>query len=286
MAASVSWGRCRGCWCGTGKARSGGGGRAQPELTAECQAFRGTLAAKVMICKPADPEAKGLVERASMTTWSARSCPGRAFSAPADFNAQLQRVAGAGEHPAAAGAGVRPADRIERRQGGDARRCRRWRRAPGGGVARLPRDHYMRLDSNDYSVHPAVIGRRIEVTADLARVRVSCDGQGGRRPRAGLGLAPDASPTPRTWPRRRRCAAAPSPSLRRPARGRGRSAGPGRLRPALRRCDGRGGVMAAKTTARDVTAEMAFLTRALKAPTLREAVRPAGRAGPRRDLDP
>jgi transposase-like protein len=28
------------------------------------------------------------------------------------------------------------------------------------------------LDSDYYSVHPAVIGRRIEVVADLARVRV------------------------------------------------------------------------------------------------------------------
>jgi hypothetical protein len=35
----------------------------------------------------------------------------------------------------------------------------------------------VRLDSNDYSVHPAAIGRRIEVTADLARVRAVCDGQ-------------------------------------------------------------------------------------------------------------
>jgi hypothetical protein len=35
----------------------------------------------------------------------------------------------------------------------------------------------VRLDSNDYSVHPGVIGRRIEVTADLTRVRVLCDGQ-------------------------------------------------------------------------------------------------------------
>ena len=30
------------------------------ELTASCQAFRGTLGARVIICKPADPEAKGL----------------------------------------------------------------------------------------------------------------------------------------------------------------------------------------------------------------------------------
>jgi hypothetical protein len=42
---------------------------------------------------------------------------------------------------------------------------------------RLPRDHYVRLDSNDYSVHPAVVGRRVEVAADLDRVRVWCDGR-------------------------------------------------------------------------------------------------------------
>jgi hypothetical protein len=47
-----------------------------------------------------------------------------------------------------------------------------WRAA-----TRLARDHYIRLDSNDYSVHPAVIGRRIEVVADLARVRVFCGGK-------------------------------------------------------------------------------------------------------------
>lgn len=41
---------------------------------------------------------------------------------------------------------------------------------------RLPRDHYVRLDGNDYSVHPVAIGRRIEITADLSRVRVWCGG--------------------------------------------------------------------------------------------------------------
>lgn len=43
--------------------------------------------------------------------------------------------------------------------------------------SRLARDHYVRLDGNDYSVHPAVIGRRIETVADLQRVRVLCDGR-------------------------------------------------------------------------------------------------------------
>jgi hypothetical protein len=42
---------------------------------------------------------------------------------------------------------------------------------------RLPRDHYVRLDGNDYSVHPAAVGRRVELAADLERVRAFCDGQ-------------------------------------------------------------------------------------------------------------
>ena len=47
-----------------------------------------------------------------------------------------------------------------------------WRQS-----ARLARDHYIRLDSNDYSVHPAVIGRRIQITADLQQVAVACEGR-------------------------------------------------------------------------------------------------------------
>jgi hypothetical protein len=42
---------------------------------------------------------------------------------------------------------------------------------------RLARDHYIRLDANDYSVHPSVIGRRIEVIAGLDTVRVLSGGQ-------------------------------------------------------------------------------------------------------------
>jgi transposase len=73
--------------------------------------------------------------------------------------------------------GCRPADRIEADRAAmiplpPVAPVTGWRRA-----ARLPRDHYVRLDSNDYSVHPSVIGRRIEIIADLGRVRVCCDGQ-------------------------------------------------------------------------------------------------------------
>ena len=73
-------------WDGEGAIGRWRGGRC--ELTTECQAFRGTLAAKVLVCRPADPEAKGLIERAH--DYLERSfLPGRTFASPADFNAQL-----------------------------------------------------------------------------------------------------------------------------------------------------------------------------------------------------
>jgi transposase len=42
---------------------------------------------------------------------------------------------------------------------------------------RLPRDYYVRVDSNDYSVHPAAIGRKVEISADLDTVNVRCAGR-------------------------------------------------------------------------------------------------------------
>ena len=161
-------------WDGEGAVGRWRGGRS--ELTAECQGFRGTLAAKVLICRPADPEAKGLVER--LHDYLERSfLPGRTFTGPADFNAQLAAwMALVNTRPRRA-LGCAPTDRIA----ADLERmlplppvapATGWRSS-----TRLARDHYVRLDGNDYSVHPAVIGRRVEIVADLARVRVLCDGR-------------------------------------------------------------------------------------------------------------
>ncbi len=146
------------------------------ELTEQCQAFRGTLATRVIVCKPADPEAKGLIERAH--DYLERSfLPGRAFTGPGDFNAQLQQWLTVVNTRPRRALGCAPVDRITAdRQAMVALPpvppATGWRCS-----LRLPRDHYIRLDSNDYSVHPAVIGRRIEVVADLHRVRALCEGR-------------------------------------------------------------------------------------------------------------
>jgi transposase len=161
-------------WDGEGAVGRWRGGR--PELTGECQAFRGTLAAKVLVCKPADPEAKGLIERAH--DYLERSfLPGRSFAGPADFNAQLQQWLGKVNARARRALGCAPTDRIAADKAAmlalpPVPPATGWRFS-----VRLARDHYIRLDSNDYSVHPAVIGRRIEVIAGLDRVRAVCDGK-------------------------------------------------------------------------------------------------------------
>jgi transposase len=213
-------------------------------LTEQAHAFRGVLGAKILVCDPGDPEAKGLVEQANGYLETS-FLPGRVFASPADFNAQLTGWLMLANQRHRRVLGCAPADRI------DADRAAMLPLPPVAPVTgwhtslRLPRDHYVRLDGNDYSVHPAAVGRRVELRADLDRVRGFCDGR----------LVADHA---RCWARH--------PTLSDPAHL--AAAEPGRLRRRLRLGRGRGGgLMPAKT--RDLTAEGAFLTRALKAPTLR-----------------
>jgi transposase len=119
---------------------------------------------------------KGLVERANRYLETS-FLPGRRFLDPADFNAQLAEWLPVANNRIHRTLGCRPADRINAD-----------RAAMGGfppvlpdpawraGV-RLARDHWVRVATNDYSVNPAVIGRRVEIRMDLDTVTVSCAGQ-------------------------------------------------------------------------------------------------------------
>ena len=61
------------------------------------------------------------------------------------------------------------------------RQHRQW---AGANRVRLPRDYYVRIASNDYSVDPSVVGRFVEVVADLDHVTITCAGLVvGRHPR-------------------------------------------------------------------------------------------------------
>jgi transposase len=146
------------------------------ELTAATHAFRGTLGIKVVICRPGDPEAKGLVERANGYLETS-FLPGRTFSSPADFNEQLAAFLVRANARLHRTIGCRPIDRLEADR---AAMLSLPPVAPAMGWSlrtRLARDHYVRVHANDYSVHPSVIARIVEVSADLERVRVRCDGR-------------------------------------------------------------------------------------------------------------
>jgi transposase len=133
------------------------------------------LGASVYICKPADPEAKGMLER--FHDYLERSfLPGRTFTSPEDFNSQLSEWVARANTRRMRVLGCSPADRIAADKAAmmplpPVAPEVGWRKS-----SRLPRDHYVRVDSNDYSVHPAVVGRRIEVHADLDGVWVTCEG--------------------------------------------------------------------------------------------------------------
>ena len=150
------------------------GGR--PKLTQDFEGFRGTLGIRVIQCRPRDPEAKGLVERANGYLETS-FLPGRSFAGPGDFNAQLEgwlERANSRQHRAL---GCRPIDRLEADRAAMLALPPVPPRTGWATAARLPRDHYVRLDSNDYSVHPTAVGRLVEIRADLATVTVTCAGQ-------------------------------------------------------------------------------------------------------------
>jgi transposase len=146
-----------------------------PQLTEDFAAFAGLLGIRIIQCRPGDPEAKGLVERANGYLETS-FLPGRVFASPTDFNIQLADWLTKANRRLHRTLQARPSERIEADK---ARMLTLPPVHPPGwwqSSLRLPRDHYVRIDTNDYSVHPLAIGRRIEVKADLDQVLAFCEG--------------------------------------------------------------------------------------------------------------
>jgi hypothetical protein len=145
------------------------------KLAAGVAAFTGTLATRIVQLRPRDPESKGIVER-SNGYFETSFLPGRTFASPADFNAQFTQWLDRANSRIVRTLRARPSDLIE---------ADRAAMLPLPAIApplgwrqqiRLGRDYYVRVDASDYSVDPAVIGRLIDVTADLNRVTVRASG--------------------------------------------------------------------------------------------------------------
>jgi transposase len=156
----------------------GHGGRPSEAFAAFC----GQLKVAWRFCEPADPQAKGAVERLqgyAETNFE----PGRRFANDLDFQDQLDAwfsKVNARTHKTLR---ARPVDRLAEEQHVMAPlpaampdTARRW-------VTRIPPDPHLRIDSNDYSLDPALVGRRVEVRVDQHRVlavvldtgEVACD---------------------------------------------------------------------------------------------------------------
>lgn len=136
--------------------------------------FMGALATKLVLLPPKDPESKGVVERRN--GWFETSfMPGRTFSSPAEFNIQFTDWLTRANTRVVRTIKAAPADLL------DADRAAMLPLPPvpvdlgWHTTVRLGRDYYVRMDTNDYSVDPSVIGRMVDVAADLDRVRVSVD---------------------------------------------------------------------------------------------------------------
>jgi transposase len=132
-------------------------------------AFCGQLPVGWHFCEPADPQAKGCVERLQgylETNFE----PGRRFANHLDFQLQLDDwflKASARTHKTLR---ARPVDRLEeelavmralpdREPDVD----RRW-------VIRVPPDPHLRFDTVDYSLDPNLVGRRVEVRVSQREV--------------------------------------------------------------------------------------------------------------------
>ncbi len=145
-------------------------------LAAGVTEFCGVLATRLHQLKPNDPESKGLVERRN-GFFETSFMPGRSFDSPGDFNGQFTSWIDRANRRTVRTLKACPIDLVA------ADRAAMLALPPVppqvGWVSqiRLGRDYYVRVDSSDYSVDPAAIGRQVTVTADLERVRVRLDGR-------------------------------------------------------------------------------------------------------------
>ncbi len=150
----------------------GGTGR----VSTPASAFAGTLATRIRLAPPRDPEFKGLVER-NNGFFETSFLPGRVFTGPTDFNAQLTDWLVRANTRTVRSIAGRPVDLL----GTDYLSMTPLPpNDPPVGLnerVRLARDYYVRVDTVDYSVDPTVIGRFVDVVASPLEVTVFCNGK-------------------------------------------------------------------------------------------------------------
>lgn len=142
-----------------------GGGRPTEIFASFC----GQLKVGWHLCAPRDPEAKGIVERLHGFMETSFE-PARLFASPADFQRQLDGwFTGRANVRFHRGIRARPIDRL----GEEGLRPLpeplpdQDRRI----VLRVPRQPYARVDTNDYSLDPTFVARRVELRVSQTEIR-------------------------------------------------------------------------------------------------------------------
>ncbi len=146
-----------------------GGGRPTESYAGFC----GQLKTGWLFCEPADPQAKGVVERLQgyMET---NFEPGRRFANELDYQLQLDAWFEKVNRRTHKTLRCRPVDRLAEE---------RTRMTPLPGreldlderlVVRVPPDPHIRVDTNDYSIDPGMVGRRVEVRISQREITAVC----------------------------------------------------------------------------------------------------------------
>jgi len=178
QAHDILWGIARCLWALGGLAstlvwdREGalhaGGGRPTEAFAAFC----GRLRVGWHFCDPADPQAKGAVERLQEYV-ETNFEPGRRFANELDFADQLDGWFCKANRRTHRALRCRPIDRL-------AEELAAMAPLPGAPpdldpriVLRVPADPHVRVDTCDYSLDPRLVGRRVEVRVGQAEI-VAC----------------------------------------------------------------------------------------------------------------
>jgi transposase len=143
-----------------------GGGRPTEAFAAFC----GQLRVGWHFCERGDPEAKGCVER--LQDFMERSFePGRRFANELDFQLQLDAWFAERANPRMHKTlRARPVDRLAEELEVMAPLPARAPDTDRRWVIRVPPDPYLRVDTNDYSLDPAFVGRRVEARVSQREV--------------------------------------------------------------------------------------------------------------------
>ena len=145
-------------WDREGALHAGGGHPSEPFA-----AFCGALQVGWRFLEPKDPQSKGVVERLQGYAETSFE-PGRSFANELDFQAKLDRWFGERAnlrfHRTLR---CRPADRLVEELQVMRSLPERMPDLDRRLVTRVAPDPYVRIDSNDYSLDPRLVGRRVEL---------------------------------------------------------------------------------------------------------------------------